>query len=98
MQHLEFLRDEFSDEIPAEIIHSDALNNRFKVRVGWFQGVVATAWNLLSEGQISGNRQQAAAQRLVDKFTSQEFVDQDLTTRRDITVANRLIDIILGRR
>ncbi len=39
---LRHLRDDFSDEIPNEIIHSTSLNKAFKVRVGWFQGVTAT--------------------------------------------------------
>lgn len=34
------LRDDYSNDIPEEVIHSDALDSKFKIRRGWFTALV----------------------------------------------------------
>ena len=95
LEHLRGLRDDWSDEIPEEIIHSDAPDSKFKVRASWFVGVTADVFCALEEGEIKTPQGRAAAEQLITRFTSEEWANQDLTTAEDIQEANRLIDIIL---
>lgn len=96
LEHLRGLRTGWKDEIPDRVIHSNEPDNLYKVRRNWFTGVVADVENLLIEGSITNGNKRAAAEQLLDRFTSEEFRDQELTTAEDIQTANRLIDIILG--
>lgn len=96
LEHLKRLRTDWSDQIPKEIVHSDAPDNQYKVRRNWFTGVVADVANLLDEGEITDLARQTAAKQLIASFTSEEFINRDLTTIEDIQTANSLIDIILG--
>lgn len=52
VDYLTHARDDWSDEIPAQMIHSDAQNNKFKVRKNWFVGVSAMLSNVLDENVI----------------------------------------------
>ena len=97
MEHLRELRGGWSDEIPQEVIHSNALDNRYKVRRNWFTGVVADVANLLDEGTLKSEGSKKAAEKLLKRFTSKEFTSRELTTAKDIQTANRLIDVILGK-
>lgn len=97
MEHLVHLRDKWKDEIPDRVIHSSDNDNKFKVRRNWFQAVVGTVESLVDTGQIKGSTKLRAANELMDTFTAEEFIQQDLTTPGDINNANRLIDIILNR-
>ena len=59
LEHLRWLRDEFSNEQPEEIITSashgvlDGQPPRLKTRKGWFAGVVADLENAVCDGQIA---------------------------------------------
>ena len=98
LEHLRGLRTDWKDEIPGKVIHSDAVDNQYKVRRNWFTGVVADVENLLIDGEITTDEGKAAAGQLLDTFTSDEFANRELTTAQDIQTANRLIDVILGKR
>ncbi len=97
LEHLRGLRTGWKDEIPGKVIHSNEPDNLYKARRSWFTGVVADVENLLIEGSITGETRRAAARQLLDRFTSEKFIDQELTTAEDIQTANNLIDIILGK-
>ena len=97
LEHLRGLRHDWSNEIPDEIVHSDASNSRFKVRACWFIGVTADVINALEEGEIRSRQGKVAAEQLIARFTSEEWAAQELTRKVDIQEANRLIDIILGK-
>ena len=98
LEHLRGLRTEWEDKIPDKVIHSDTTPPRnFKVRRSWFTGVVADVECLLIEETITGDAKRAAAEQLLERFTSEGFQRQELTIPDDIQTANRLIDIILGR-
>ncbi len=98
LEHLRGLRTGWKDEIPGKVIHSDAADNRYKVRRNWFTGVVADVENLLTDGEITTDEGRAAAGQLLDTFTSEEFTRRELTSAQDIQTANSLIDVILGKR
>jgi hypothetical protein len=34
------LKDNYSNDIPEEIVHSDAIDSKFKIRRGWFSALV----------------------------------------------------------
>lgn len=91
---LRHLRDDWSDEIPDEIIHSTSPNKAFKVRVGWFQGVTATLEAALE--QIDDPALEAEVTRFVNYYTSDVFKAQELTKASDIFAANRIINRVLG--
>ena len=97
IEHLKWLRFDYSDEIPARIVLSDDSVNKFKARKNWFQGVVADVDRALTKGHITTQAGKVAAEQLLERFTSKEFVKQKLTTKSDIDEANRLIDVILGK-
>ena len=95
LEHLRILRTTWSDEIPEKIIHSDS-RIKSKARRNWFTGVVANVENALTEEEIKTPEQKMAAEELLTRFTSKEFIEQELTKKEDIQEANRLIDIILS--
>lgn len=97
LEHLRGLRTGWKDEIPGKVIHSNEPDNLYKVRRNWFTGVVADVENLLVEGSIRNGVKKVAAEQLLERFTSDEFRDRDLTTPEDIQTANNLIDVILGK-
>lgn len=96
LEHLRDLRTNWKDEFPDHIVHSDEADREYKVRRSWFEGVISDVENLLTEEIITDSTKITAAERLLERFTSKEFIDQELTTAEDIATANRLIDIILG--
>jgi hypothetical protein len=97
MEHLREARETWSDEILPEIIHSDAQNNKYKVRAGWFVGVAADVSILLDEGFITGEKPMEAARELLDRYSSGKLPACPRTTAEDIATTNRLIDIILRK-
>lgn len=95
LEHLVWLRNEFSDEIPDEIVHSTDKDNKYKVRRSWFTGVVAAAEEALRKGEIKTSEGKLAVEQLSERFTSEEFIQKAKTEKEDIEKANELIDIIL---
>lgn len=94
--HLRVLRFGWKDEIPQVILHSTDKDNWYKVRARWFTGVCADTFNLLNEKRLQGPQSIAAAQQLIQVFTSEEFVSKERTDQGDIVLANQLIDAILA--
>ena len=92
---LERLRDEYSDDIPQEIVHSNSLNNKFKVRGSWFQGVIAILENGITEGGITDPVVIQRVERGINRFTTRKFGEEDPTKPRDIKYANLLIKLVL---
>jgi hypothetical protein len=90
------LREDWSDEIPQEEKHSTSENNKYKVRGAWFDSVVADVWLLLEDKVITKEESKKAANELINKFTTEEFKNRELTTKEDIQTANKLIDEILA--
>lgn len=95
MEHLRWLRDDFSDEIPGRIVDGYDKDNKYKARKNWFQGVVAGVSGALDDGEIKTSEGKHAAERLIERFTLKEFRRGERTEEKDIKEANKLIDIVL---
>lgn len=89
------LRDGYSDQIPEGGLHSTSGNNRFKVRKGWFQSLVANLANGIGDGEITDPVVVRKIERGLKRFTSERFHQQPLTSKRDIRYANLLINLVL---
>jgi hypothetical protein len=96
--HLSHLRQEYSDEIPSQIIHSSDKNNRFKVRKGWISNVVGDLEVAINQGVVTDPKIIQAANEFIDWATGEEFGKQERTTKADIEKANRMIDQVLGKK
>jgi hypothetical protein len=94
--HLAEIKSIWSDGIPKEIVHSDSRLS-IKARRNYFVGIVADVSNALTGNLITTQEKNDAANELIQKFTSDEFNNQELTTPEDIAEANRLVDIIVGK-
>lgn len=98
LQMLKRLRDEWSDEIPEEMISGMSENKLFKVRGNWYQGIVAHAENLLHFAPKDAP-QIAEIRELIGYFCQSEEFDQKMATRvdrTDIEKGDRLIKLTLG--
>ena len=93
LEHLIRLSENFSDEIPGKVLHG---KGDFKVRRNWWQGVVGGLDCLISQGQIP-SALEGEVEDFLTHYTSEDFHRQPLTTEKDITRANNLIDKILGK-
>lgn len=91
LERLAWLRDEFSDEVPDEIIHGAG---KFKVRRAWWQCLAGNLDNGLREGVIP--EELRADTRAFLRHTTTEFRQQTLTKPDDIQRANNLLDRIIG--
>lgn len=93
MEHLRQLHDDFSDEIPGQVLHGQG---RFKVRRNWWQGVIGDLDRLMSHGQIP-EELKGEVDEFMTHYTSEEFHSQPLTTQEDLGRVNTLLRKILGR-
>lgn len=98
---LTHLRDDFSDEIPKELITSATSNNKYKVRVAWWTGLLAGLENAVSEGLVETDKKE-----LVEHFVEKEYErlqknaktdSRTRTTVDDLKRANKILDIVLSR-
>jgi hypothetical protein len=92
LEHLRRLHDDFSDEIPNNVLHG---RGNFKVRRNWWQGVVGDLDLLRTHGQIPPELQ-GEVDSFLDHYTSDEFHAQPLTTSEDLGVVNNLLSKIIG--
>lgn len=70
---LKRLRDEYEDEIPEEIVHSNSLRSKIKARKGWFCSVSGRLEYLIYLGLIKDPTVFKKLARGVDIFTSERF-------------------------
>jgi len=92
-ERFQWLKDEFSDEIPDKVLH----DGDFKVRRIWWQGLVSNLERGLDNGVVP-EEFRPEVKRFVEHYTSKEFHNQPLTTEADIKRANGLLDRILVKR
>ena len=98
-EQLKVFRNEWSEEIPEEILNSAEGKDgdrRYKVRKGWFTNVGLALENLKDMGELTTEAQRDAVQEFIDNFSgAEEFKGKARVTAADIKKANELIDIIL---
>jgi hypothetical protein len=92
-ERLRRLKNNYSDEIPDEVLHGEG---GYKVRRNWWHGVVGYVDQLKDQGQIP-KELQTEVDQFITHYTSPDFHQQDLTTEDDIKRANSLLDKLLGR-
>jgi hypothetical protein len=93
--YLKSLRDNWSDEIPATIIHgpaSETEKKQFKVRRIWWQGVIWCLGRLQLRGLLPPEMHDEVAE-FIKRYTYGWLA---LTTSEDIQRANDLITKIIG--
>ena len=94
LKHMKFLRDDFSNEIPEKILHSNMGQPKYKVRKNWFQGVIADADCVISDGYATDH-----TKRLFEEFMSY-YKNSDamnrLTKSEDIDKANKLLTSLIN--
>ncbi|MBI2268333.1 MAG: hypothetical protein HYU80_02670 [Candidatus Blackburnbacteria bacterium] len=100
IEYLRILRDDYSNEIPEQVLHGPVTNSdrkKFKVRRNWWNGVVGGLGRLRLKGLVPTGLEQEV-QDFVDHYSSEEFHSQPLTTAEDIARANEIITKIVGDR
>ena len=101
LSQLAHLRDDFSDEVSSEMITSISPDNMFMVRKGWWQGVIASLHNALSENLIP-DKHKGDAERFLEEETERLSKEakrdpRKRTTAQDIERAKNILDKVLGR-
>lgn len=98
LRHLAFIRYGDKDDIPAEIIHSDTLDNRFKVRGGWWVGAKVDLCNAVRENLITDPSLKKEINEFIEDVEKLKFGDNTQASRRtaeEIKWANEFIDTVL---
>ena len=94
LEHLKFLKDGFSNEIPTKILHSNMGQSRYKVRTNWFQGVIANAECVISEGYVS-EKSKKLFEEFMEYYENSNAINR-LTSRVDIEKANKLLESLIN--
>jgi hypothetical protein len=94
LERFQWLKDQFSDEIPDKVLQG---RGNFKVRRNWWQGLVGDLERGLRNGVVP-EELRPDVEQFLDHYTSEEFHNQSLTTEADIQRANGLLSRILGRK
>lgn len=84
------LRDDWSDEVPEEILHGGkgADSPKFKVRRNWWAAVFNYLNILILQGSLKVEEEREVKSFLIEYG---EKIRNNLTTREDIEIANNLI-------
>lgn len=85
-----------SDEIPNEVIRSNAKDNKFKVRKMWWQGLFGALVLVKNYYKEVPNELLKRIEVFKFKYSSDNNFDERLTTKNDIDEANQLIKDIQG--
>lgn len=86
------------DEIPAEIIHSKDNDRRYKVRGGWWNGVIGNLEMAVNKDFIQDAPLRQQIYQFVRKVEKMQFGDDTPASRRtaeEIKWANEFIDTVL---
>lgn len=91
MEHLRRLHEEYSSEIPNEVLSN---KGKFKVRRNWWTAVVGYFDELRYQNQIPPAFK-GEVDDFIDYYTSAKFHRQPLTSLEDINRVNDLLDRFL---
>lgn len=90
-QRLIELRDEYSDEIPKEIVHSTSPNNRFKCRASWW-GILEFRVGVLRDRRIIPESLVQEYEQIIRDYKNRT---RGITTEENISSANKLISNLI---
>ena len=93
MDRLRTLRDDWSDEIPEDIIPGRK-RGQFKVRTNWWASLNADLEVGLIDGVFTPELIPAIT-AFIEKHSTPEFAHRSRTTAEQITEANALLNLIL---
>lgn len=94
------LRDEYSNEVPEEIIHSTSDNNKFKIRRGWFASLVGE-FDMFAEDYLQNSEDEDAKLLVVDiekfivDYTSREFQNLERIDVSNVEEADLLLSRVI---
>lgn len=94
-RHLRMLKNSYKDEIPEEIIHSNYPDNKYKVRKGWWAGVVRSMELIIEDTPNLNKNTEKRFNNFIDKYVESDFF-RTLTTEEDIFQANNIISLAIG--
>lgn len=91
---LKSLREDWSDEVPKEILHGGGTDKppKFKVRKNWWHPVFLTLQSIVEDNLL-----QEDLKKEVEDFTKEYIkkIRESHTTAEDIAAANAIIDKVL---
>ena len=90
---LNHLRNEYSDEIPNEIINSTSDNPLYKVRKAWFDNIIRVIHEMAMDYYFMDDTTEL--DKFTSYYTSGEFQAR-LTTAEDISRGNEVLDYLLS--
>ena len=91
LSRLKELRDNWSNEIPKEVIHGRQENIDFKVRKNWWQGLFSNLDILVEDGMVP-EQLIDEIKRFMEKFAGKTSgFSKRLTSAEDIAEADALI-------
>lgn len=93
LKHLKYLRDNFSEDIPREILHSILKNPYYKVRKNWFVDVMADAENIIKEEYASPQSKKLFL-NFLKIYKSNDF-KRRITTKEDIKRGNEILNSLI---
>ncbi|RLG12436.1 hypothetical protein DRN73_02510 [Candidatus Pacearchaeota archaeon] len=99
LEYVRNLKDNYSDEIPREMLHSSMIKNgkiirpRYKVRKGWFMGFYGT----VDLGIVCGFVDERIKRMMEDfhKYDEETDFKKRLTNSEDIKRANKILTAII---
>lgn len=97
IDHLRKLRNDYSDEIPTDIIRGGVPHEqiKYKVRKNWWTSLVFGLERAHTKGLLPPELETEVL-AFIRYYGSKKFHKQPLTTALDIAAANELLNKILG--
>lgn len=94
-RRLKIMKEEYSNIIPNESVHSGSKNNRYKCRKGWWSGL-RNEFDILEEIKVLPEKLIQNYQSVWQKYLDAINLDDYGVKPENILEANRLIDQTLG--
>ena len=88
------LRDDYSDEIPGEVLDSVTDNRGYKCRNAWFTSVCNMTDNAVAAGVVGGDI--SSGYRNFQAHLKETGFHDRLTDEDDIAKGNDLLDLVIG--
>ncbi len=93
LNRLKLSLEDFSDEIPKEVIHSFTENNKYKVRAAWWSSVSLNIYGLHEKGLLSDELSDEYKQ--VCEFHQKNLDEAGLTKKEDIDAINTFLKKVI---